>query len=190
MTGWLYAEHGILALGGLGFENAYGFAMARDRAEALGVDSLADLAAQAEGMSVGGDAEVFSRPEWVNTRNRYGLGAMQTRAMDAAFMYGAVRDGQVDMISAYTTDGRIAAFDLLVLADPLAVLPPYDAVILLSPDAAANPALVEALSGLIGAIDSEAMREANRLVDLDRQTPDQAAIWLSDHLQAGAGGNQ
>jgi hypothetical protein len=34
------------------------------------------------------------------------------------------------------------------------------------------------------------MREANRLVDLDRQTPDQAAIWLSDHLQAGAGGNQ
>ncbi|WP_323762683.1 glycine betaine ABC transporter substrate-binding protein [Maricaulis sp.] len=190
MTGWLYAEHGILALGGLGFENAYGFAMARDRAEALGVSSLADLAAHSDGMTVGGDAEVFSRPEWVKTRDQYGLGAMQTRAMDAAFMYGAVRDGQVDMISAYTTDGRIAAFDLLVLEDPLGVLPPYDAVILLSPDAAANPELVNVLSGLVGTIDSDAMREANRRVDLNRETPAQAAGWLLEHLRTGPGADQ
>ena len=190
MTGWLYAEHGILALGGLGFENAYGFAMARDRAEALGVDSLADLADHADGMSVGGDAEVFSRPEWVNTRDQYDLGAMQTRAMDAAFMYGAVRDGQVDMISAYTTDGRIAAFDLLVLADPRSVLPPYDAVILLSPQAAADPVLVDVLSGLVGTIDSDAMREANRRVDLDRETPAQAAGWLSGHVASDSGDDQ
>ena len=185
MTGWLWAEHGILALGGLGFENAYGFAMAREQAAALGVTSLADLAPLAEQMTVGGDAEVFSRPEWVMTRDLYGLGAMQTRAMDAAFMYGAVRDGQVDMISAYTTDGRIAAFDLIVLDDPAAVLPPYDAVILLSPDAAANPALVAILAELVGAIDDELMREANRQVDLDRQTPDQAARWLAETLEAG-----
>ena len=183
MTGWLYAEHDILALGGLGFENAYGFAMARERAAALGVESLADLSRVADGLTIGGDAEVFSRPEWVMTRDTYDLGAMQTRAMDAAFMYGAVRDGQVDMISAYTTDGRIAAFDLLVLADPQSVLPPYDAVILLSPEAAANPALVGTLSDLVGAIDDTAMREANRLVDLDRQTPDQAAAWLDHHLR-------
>lgn len=185
MTGWLWAEHGILALGGLGFENAYGFAMPRDRAEALGVTSLADLAPVAAGMSVGGDAEVFSRPEWVMTRDRYGLGVMQTRAMDAAFMYGAVRDGQVDMISAYTTDGRIAAFDLVVLEDPAAVLPPYDAVILLSPEAAANPALVAVLADLVGAIDDAMMREANRQVDLDRRTPDQAAQWLANEMEAG-----
>ncbi len=188
MTGWLWAEHGILALGGLGFENAYGFAMARDQAEALGVTSLADLAPLAGEMSVGGDAEVFSRPEWVMTRDRYGLGAMQTRAMDATFMYGAVRDGQVDMISAYTTDGRIAAFDLVVLEDPAAVLPPYDAVVLLSPEAAANPALVDTLAGLVGRIDDAAMREANRRVDLERETPAQAADWLARHISARGGG--
>ncbi|OLF80591.1 ABC transporter permease [Maricaulis sp. W15] len=185
MTGWLWAEHGVLALGSLGFENAYGFAMARDRAEALGVGSLADLGPVSNGLTVGGDAEVFSRPEWVMTRDTYGLGGMQTRAMDAAFMYGAVRDGQVDMISAYTTDGRIAAFDLIVLDDPRSVLPPYDAVILLSPEAAANPALVGILASLIGSIDDDAMREANRLVDLDRQTPAQAASWLADRIAAG-----
>lgn len=102
--------------------------------------------------------------------------------MDSTFMYSAVRDGQVDIISAYTTDGRIAAFDLVVLDDPRGVLPPYDAVILLSPEAAARPGLSAALAPLVGAIDADAMREANRQVDLDRQTPAQAALWLDERL--------
>lgn len=184
MTGWLQQETGIIVLGRLGFENAYGFAMRRDQAEALGVSSLAHLAPLAGDLEVGGDAEVFARREWTETRDRYGLNAMSTRSMDAAFMYGAVRDGQVDLISAYTTDGRIAAFDLVVLDDPLAVLPPYDAVILLSPEAAATPGLADALSGLIGAIDGDLMREANRRADLDQETSAEVARWLDETLNS------
>ena len=112
---------------------------------------------------------------------------MRTRTMDTTFMYSAVRDGQVDLITAYTTDGRIAAFDLVVLDDPLAVLPPYDAVILLSPEAARRPGLADALAPLVGAIDGATMREANRRVDLDRQTPAQAARWLDRQLGIEAG---
>jgi len=56
--------------------------------------------------------------------------------MDSTFLYAAARDGQIDVITAYTTDGRIAAFDLQLLEDPAEVLPPYDAVILLSARAA------------------------------------------------------
>jgi osmoprotectant transport system permease protein len=182
MAGWLREEHAILTLGRLGFENAYGFAMRRDRAAELGVTSLADLGAHAADLQVGGDSEVFTRSEWISTRDVYGLGDIRIRAMDSTFMYGAVRDGQVDLISAYTTDGRIAAFDLLVLADPMSVLPPYDAVILLSPRAASTSGLADALAELIGAIDDEAMREANRQVDMDGQTPRQAADWLRAHI--------
>lgn len=178
ISGYLYAEYGIVTLGRLGFENAYGFAMRGDQADALGVRSLADLADHAGDLQVGGDPEVFTRSEWTNTRDAYGLAAMGTRAMDSTFMYGAVRDGEVDVISAYTTDGRIAAYNLRVLTDPLGILPPYDAIILLSPEAAARPGFADALVGLVGAIDDTDMREANRLVDLDRQTPAQAADWL------------
>jgi len=178
IAAYLHEEYGILTLGRLGFENAYGFAMRRDQAEALGVSSLSDLAAHADALEVGGDAEVFTRSEWINTRDAYGLAAMSTRAMDATFMYDAVRDGQVDVISAYTTDGRIAAYDLQVLADPRGILPPYDAIILLSPEAAAKPGLADALAGLVGAISDTDMREANRLTDLERETPEQAAQWL------------
>lgn len=178
MSAWLWDEYGILTLGRLGYENAYGFAMRRDVAAQMGIEGLDDLAPIAGDLSVGGDPEVFARAEWTSTRDAYGLGPMRTRTMDNTFMYSAVRDGQVDVIAAYTTDGRIAAYDLVVLDDPLSVLPPYDAVILISPQAAARSGLPDALAPLIGAIDARTMREANRRVDLEHQTPAQAAAWL------------
>jgi hypothetical protein len=60
-------------LGGLGFENAYSLAMRRERAEALGIRSIADLAAHARNLSIGGDYEFFIRPEWDAIRDTYGL---------------------------------------------------------------------------------------------------------------------
>ena len=90
----------------------------------------------------------------------------------------AVRDGEVDVITAYTTDGRIAAFDLLILEDPESVFPPYDAIVLLAPGMADDKGLIEALSPLLNRIGNQAMREANRRVDLDRQIPKQAGEYL------------
>jgi len=175
-SAFLLNEYGILSLGQLGFENAYGFAMSREGAAALGAESIADLAG--ENVSIGADSEFFVRPEWTRSRDAYGLQAATPRPMDSTFMYGAVRDGQVDVITAYTTDGRIAAYDLVILDDPRGILPPYDAMLLLSPDAAGTDAIAAALAPLVNAITPEIMREANRRVDLDGDTPAEAAAWL------------
>jgi osmoprotectant transport system permease protein len=172
----LLNDYGVLSLGSLGFENAYGFAMSREGADRLGVTSIAGLAG--ERVTIGADSEFFVRPEWTGTREAYGLQDATPRPMDSTFMYGAVRDGQVDVITAYTTDGRIAAYDLVILDDPRGILPPYDAMILLSPGAAADDAVAAALAPLVNAITPAMMREANRRVDLDGQTPEQAAAWL------------
>ena len=166
---WLLAEHQIVSLGALGFENAYAFAMRRDRAEELGIKNLEDLASHSSSLSVGGDYEFFSRPEWAAVRDTYQMRFDEERSFDASLMYTAVSEGHVDVISAFSTDGRIAAFDLVVLADPRQSLPPYDGVLLLSRSAADNPAFVEALRPLIGSLDNRAMREANRRVDLDHR---------------------
>jgi osmoprotectant transport system permease protein len=88
--------------------------------------------------------------------------------MDSTLLYAAVENGDVDVISAFSTDGRIAAFDLTLLEDTRGALPPYDAVLLVSPRLRERrPEALEILVRLDGAIDAEAMREANRLVDLD-----------------------
>ncbi|WP_371809548.1 glycine betaine ABC transporter substrate-binding protein [Croceicoccus sp. YJ47] len=90
-------------------------------------------------------------------------------------MYRAVANGRADVISAFSSDGRIAALDLVTLADPRGALPRYDAVILLSPRAAQDPELVRALRPLIGAISIARMREANLAVDREENAIDPAA---------------
>jgi osmoprotectant transport system permease protein len=102
------------------------------------------------------------------------------RTYDPSFLYEAVGRGEVDVATVYTTDGRVAAFDLTVLQDPLGALPPYDALLLVAADA--PPRVVEVLGKLVGAIPIDAMREANRKVDVDGETPDAAAAWLLSTL--------
>jgi glycine betaine/choline ABC-type transport system substrate-binding protein len=84
------------------------------------------------------------------------------------------------VISAFSSDGRIARFDLVVLEDPKQALPPYDAILLLAPSRADDKALRDALSPLIGKIDVELMQQTNLRADReqDKETPAQAARWM------------
>lgn len=182
MTEWLRGRHGIHMLGALGFENAYALAMTRERAAELGIETLSDLADFSAGLSIGGDYEFFARPEWLSVRDRYGMQFRAQRSFDSSLMYTAVAEGHVDVISAFSTDGRISAFDLVVLEDPLSALPPYDAVLLLSESAASRPALVAALEPLVGGLGHDTMREANRSVDLDGRSPVEIARSLAESL--------
>jgi osmoprotectant transport system permease protein len=180
LTTELQARDHVTVLGALGFENAYALAMRRDQAKALGIVTIADLARRAPDLTLGSDYEFLSRPEWVALRDAYGLRFKAERRFQPTFMYKAVTSGEVDVISAFSSDGRIAAEDLVVLTDPRQAIPPYDAVILLAPRQANNQRFRGALSPLIGAIDVSAMREANYSVDRDtnKQTADQAARAL------------
>ena len=186
ISAWLRDRHGIVQLGALGFENAYALAMRRDRARDLGITSLADLAARSPELAIGGDYEFFARPEWLAVASRYGMSFREQRSFDSTLMYGAVVDGHVDAISAFSSDGRIAAFDLTVLDDPLQAFPPYDAVLLLSRAAARRAALVAALEPLVGAIDDDRMRDANRRVDLDGRPVADAVAALDDAIAGRA----
>ena len=181
LTKALKARDGVVVLGPLGFENAYVLAMRRARAQALGIRTIADLAAHAPQLTLGSDLEFLSRPEWAALKSAYGLNFKAEKRYQPTFMYKAVMGGEADVISAFSSDGRIAADDLVVLADPKQAIPPYDAVILLSPNRAADAKFVAALRPLIGAIPVETMRQANLSVDRDqdKQTPAQAAQALA-----------
>jgi len=154
--------------------------MPRQRAEALGIRSIADLVAHAATLSIAGDYEFFSRPEWASLQRAYGLSFRAQRQMQPDFMYAAVASGEVDVIAGYTSDGLIAKYDLVVLDDPSHAIPPYDAVLLLAPKRAGDAALQAALKPLLGKIDITTMREANlRAGGGDAAaSPDAVARWL------------
>ena len=181
---WLEEKRGITLLGDLGFENAYALAMSRKRAQSLGVRSIADLARVAPQLTIAGDYEFFSRPEWAAIRDAYGLSFRAQRTMQPEFMYPAAASGDVDVISAYTSEGRIAQYDLVVLEDSKHVIPPYDAVILIAPRNADDHALIDALRPLVGAIDVDLMRAANLRATggAGDRSPDAVARWLAEQI--------
>jgi osmoprotectant transport system permease protein len=184
LTTQLKARDGVVVLGSLGFENAYALAMPRKEAQALHIVSLDDLAAHAGSLTFGADLEFLSRPEWASVRGAYGLKFKAQHEYQPTFMYRAVTSGQADVISAFSSDGRIVADDLVVLTDPRHALPPYDAVVLISPKRAGDQRLIGALKPLIGKIPVEAMRAANLSVDrdADKASPADAAKALETKL--------
>lgn len=177
----LREDFDIEVLGALGFENTYALAMRRADAEAGGIERISDLAAVAGRLEILGDFEFFGRPEWRAIESRYGLAFGRERAMDSSLMYEALNAGSGDVVSAYSTDGRIEAYDLALLEDDRGVIPPYDAILLASGRfVRAHEDLADRLRALAGRIDGPSMRRLNAGVDLEGRAPEEVAReWLA-----------
>lgn len=182
---WAAREHGVGLVGPLGFENAYAIAVRAADADRRRLRTLDDLAREAPRMVLGTDLEFLERPEWAAVRDAYGLRFAAARAYSPTFMYRAIESGAADAISAFSSDGRIAAQKLIVLADPKHAIPSYDALLLASPERAKDARFLSALRPLVGRLPVEAMRAANFSVDRDRdkRTPEQAAAWLDQEIR-------
>jgi len=166
----------------LGFENAYALAMQRAAADKLDIDSLADLAVRAPNLHLATDTEFQSRAEWRSLQKAYGLKFARMTSYTPTLMVRALMGGEADVITAFSSDGRIAADDLKLLTDPRGALPAYDALLLVGPR---RPDLAAKLKGLEGKSPVEAMREANWQVDRDtaKRTTQQAARWLEGRIK-------
>jgi osmoprotectant transport system permease protein len=181
---WARDEHGVTLLGSLGFENAYAFAMRGDDARRRGIKSIADLARQAPQLNLATDVEFLERPEWRAVKSAYGLSFRSAHPYQPTFMFRALTSGEADVIPAFSSDGRIAADRLAVLADPKGAIPGYDAILLLAPRRGGDARFQAAVKPLLGAIPVEAMREANYMVDRDdhKASPEEAARWLEKRI--------
>src|SRR5437016_14329675 len=96
----------------------------------------------------------------------YGLRFAGVSDMSLDLTYTALASRKVDLIAGNSTDGRIAALDLVQLEDDRHYFPPYEAVFLVRKDTLMRvPALAEVLQRLSGAISTDEMRNLNYEVD-------------------------
>jgi glycine betaine/choline ABC-type transport system substrate-binding protein len=150
-----------------GFNNTYALAMRGDHAAELGVTTISDLIAIAGDLTFGATQEFLVRQDGLpGLESTYGVEFGDSLGLDPGLMYGALTDGQVDVISAFATDGRVAAFDLTLLEDDLGFFPPYFAAPVVRQDfIAESPEVADLLNQLAGQIDDATMAGLNLEVD-------------------------
>jgi osmoprotectant transport system permease protein len=87
-------------------------------------------------------------------------------------MYRAAYERELDVISGYSTDGRLKAFDLIILQDDKGIFPPYYAAPIVRKEALRQfPELQNILNQLAGLINDSVMTELNYRVDYLKQSP-------------------
>lgn len=159
----------------LGFNDGYALAMRAERAQALGISKLSDLARH-PALKLGLSNEFIGRSDgWAGLAARYGLPQRPT-GLDHGLAYEAVGSGQVDVIDIYTTDAKIGHLGLRVLQDDRTYFPRYDALLLFRLDLPQrHPAAWAALKGLAGRVDETAMIAMNARAELHGQGFEQIA---------------
>lgn len=150
-----------------GFNNAYSITVRKDDAERRGWDTISDLAEVAPGLRAGWTAEFSERPDgYPGLQKAYGFRFGEVRDLDPAIMYQAAARGEVDVVCAYTTDGRIPAYNLKPLKDDRGFFPPYYAApVVRSETLRAHPEVRDVLNELGGALDDSTMQQLNFEVD-------------------------
>ena len=176
-------KYNIAWLKPLGFNNTYALAMRRDLAEKLGVKTYSDLAKHSSSLTFGSDAEFFERSDgYDGLVDTYGFQFKKKVTIDPDLQYEAAKNGEIDVITAYTTDARIKKYDLVVLKDDKQYFPPYHAVPIIRQEVLdANPDLEEKLNKLANILTDEKMMELNGEVNLEGKRPREVAI---DFLKA------
>lgn len=170
-------RYGITWLAPLGFNNSYALAMPMDLAEKMKIKSISDLKAHPE-LRVGFASEFFARDDgWPGLQKAYDLHFKnEPSSMDAGLMYKAIGNHQLDVVSVYSTDGRIETQHLLVLEDDRQFFPPYEAAVMVREAVLAKHArAAELLRALKDSISDAEMRRMNAEVDFGSQSPAQAA---------------
>ena len=167
----LAEQDGVLVVGKLGFEDAYAIAVKEDWAKANNITKISDLENYAPDMVIGTDPEFATREDGLpSIQAIYGFKFKSYQQGLPTIMYEAIKNDEVEAISAYTTDTKNELFGLRILDDDKNALPPYDAIIIVTDDfATENPDVIEIIKELEGAIDTDSMRQLNYQYDVDKK---------------------
>ncbi|GKT03360.1 osmoprotectant ABC transporter substrate-binding protein [Furfurilactobacillus sp. WILCCON 0119] len=157
-----------------GFADTYAWMVTQKFAKQNHVNSVSDLKPVAKTMKVGID------PIWENRhgdgyadfKRVYGYAFDDVYPMQIGLVYDALDNGRMDAVLGYSTDGRIASYNLKVLKDDRNFFPPYSCSVVAN-DAALKefPKLKATLALLNGKIDERTMQKLNYQVDNNLEEP-------------------
>ncbi|MBB2481839.1 osmoprotectant ABC transporter substrate-binding protein [Bacillus sp. APMAM] len=161
-----------------GFANSYAFTVSKDFAEKHHLQKVSDLKPLVNDLRLGVDNSWLKRKGdgYEGFVKEYGFEFGHTFPMQIGLVYKAVQSGKMDVVLAYTTDGRINAYNLKVLEDDKHFFPPYDASPVARNDVLKqHPELKKVLQKLVGKISTEKMQQLNYESDGKMKEPSTVA---------------
>ena len=178
----LDAAKGLVWLNPSKANNTYSLAMNQDDAKKQGIVSISDLAAKVKGgakLTFASNAEFYARPDGLKPLEQaYGFEFPResVKRMDTGLVYQALKEKQVDVGLVFATDGRIPAFNFVVLKDDKGFFPNYALTPVVRKQVLdANPKLAEYLNALSAKLDDATMARLNASVDVDKKTVEDVA---------------
>ncbi|HHP7244696.1 MAG TPA: glycine betaine ABC transporter substrate-binding protein [Elainellaceae cyanobacterium] len=154
--------------------NTQALAMTQEGAETYGIQTISDMAEQANQLIMIGPPEFAEREDGLpGLKEAYGdFELREYKAVDAGLRYEGLVNGEADVAVAFGTDGEISAFDLVVLEDDQNLFPPYQvAPVVRQETLDANPAIADALNSLSSLLTNETMRQLNYEVSGNQREP-------------------
>ncbi|MGY0694485.1 osmoprotectant ABC transporter substrate-binding protein [Virgibacillus sp. FSP13] len=160
-----------------GFENSYSVAITREFAEENNIETVSDLEPYADELRFGVDNA------WINRKGDGYDGFKEiyfdfgeVYPMNVGLVYQAASSGHMDVVLAYSSDGRIQEFDLKVLEDDKKFFPPYDASPVIQNELLEEyPEITDITERLAGQISTEKMQELNYKADVKLMNPGKVA---------------
>jgi osmoprotectant transport system substrate-binding protein len=178
----LDAAKGLVWLNPSKANNTYSLAMNAEDAKKQGIATISDLAKKVKDggkLTFASNAEFYARPDGLKPlEQQYGFEFTResVKRMDTGLVYQALKEKQVDVGLVFATDGRIPAFNFVVLRDDKGFFPSYALTPVVRKQVLdANPKLADHLNALSSKLDDATMARLNASVDVDKKTIEEVA---------------
>ncbi len=164
-------KYDIKWLDPLGFNNTYTFAVDKDYAAENNLETFSDLVPFSDDLVLGAEIDFVSRGDgYPGAKELYGFDFKDISNLDTGLKYDAMSSNKVDVINAFTTDGKLVELDLKVLEDDKQYFPPYYAAAIIHNNAIEEyPDLEKVVSTLSNNISEDEMKDMNYLVDVEKE---------------------
>lgn len=172
-----YQKKNLQWCGMYGFNNTYGLAIRKEIAEKYNIKTYSDLSAIASQLTFGAEYDFFEREDGYDALCKtYNYQFKATMDMDIGLKYQAINQGQVDVMTIFTTDGQLSNDQIVVLEDDQHFYPSYlCGNVVRSEVLKDHPELKKVLNQLAYKIDDLQMAKMNDLVESQGKEPREVA---------------
>lgn len=174
----LKEKYNLLMLKPIGFNNTFTLCVTKETASKYNLKTYSDLAVVSKQLKLGAVFEILNRSDGIpNLTKIYNMEFKEMIGIDGTPRYTAIVNDEIQVTDAFSTDGMLLDYDLVVLEDDKEFFPPYYAAPIIREETLKKyPELREVIGKLEGILDDETMRELNYKVDVLKMNSRDVAI--------------